>query len=93
MDELISQIEDYRGNCERCGEEINEPFLLVSDTLAIDQHGNRIFLLIGIVDGEDARFGHRLYCPKCGYKPLVLCLYESTDVTELVTKDETRHAL
>lgn len=91
---LIGLFRDYRGNCDYCGAEVNEPILLVSDLKTKDRFGNRLFLAIGVpVDAKNYIEGIPLVCKECGGRALILRLYESTDVTDLVINEEARHAL
>ena len=95
MDDPIAMLgifRDYHGNCDRCGEEISEPVLLVSDMHTTDKYGNRLYLVIGSPE-EYYIHGQHMSCKKCGGRPIVLCLYKSTDVTEVGTKNEARNAL
>ena len=90
---LIGAFRDYHGNCDRCGAELYEPFLVVSDMREKDKYGNKLFLILGIPDKDNWQNGEFLVCKECGGRVLILRLYESTDVTDLVINEEARHAL
>ena len=90
---LFGIFRDYHGNCDNCGAELHEPILLASDLREKDQYGNKLFFILGIPDKDNLRMGVPLTCKECGGRALVLRLYESADVTKLVTKQEVRNAL
>jgi hypothetical protein len=83
---LIAVMNNYDGICEHCGAQNRAGHLLVSEVEAKDPYGNRLFLVLGVVDSENSTIGERFICEACGNVKWSLRFYESFDVTEALQR-------
>jgi len=79
---LFGYVRDYGGFCDLCGADMKSDLLMVSDLEQTDEHGNRLFFILGVPDSMQTPMGKHFECPECGSVKYLLRLYENLDVTD-----------
>ena len=87
---LFGYMRGYDGICEQCGATMSSDLLMVSDLEQKDEHGNRMFFILGVPDSLNTAMGKHFDCPGCGSTKYILRLYENIDITEELKAIEAR---